>query len=309
FNEVSLASLVHHNPSLSVLRLSEIGRFTGESLKYLYPLKGKLRSLDISRLGTPQGTVLEDDEVIELLKEVGGELDDLCLDGNVNLTERVLVEGIKPHCPHLRKLSLSDLGEIEPWGFETLFSDKVVEKPSSEEAGATTEQAEGNAQAQGDAAVVTETEASEGSASSVPTVSTSTTAPLDSPRWSSPGLTHLNLHRVSHLTSESLVPLLSHSGSSLVHLSLHSLDELSSEFLFSLADRCPNLRVLDLSFVRSVDNFVVDRIWNKCRKIECLFVHGNNRVTAEVPRKKDAQLRGLENAIHSEVPGVVTWES
>jgi len=47
----------------------------------LYPLKGKLRSLNISRIGTPQGTVLEDQEVIDLLKEIGEELDELNLDG------------------------------------------------------------------------------------------------------------------------------------------------------------------------------------------------------------------------------------
>jgi hypothetical protein len=37
--------------------------------------------LDISRLGTPQGEVLEDAEVVELLKEVGEGLEELVLDG------------------------------------------------------------------------------------------------------------------------------------------------------------------------------------------------------------------------------------
>jgi len=88
FNDVSLASLVSTNPNLVTLKLSEIGRFTGDSLKLLYPLKQSetLRSLDISRLGTPQGTVLEDDDVIELLKELGEELDELNLDGSSLIT-------------------------------------------------------------------------------------------------------------------------------------------------------------------------------------------------------------------------------
>ncbi|GAA5876933.1 hypothetical protein JCM16303_006340 [Sporobolomyces ruberrimus] len=306
FNELSLISLVATNPNLVKLKLSEIGRFTGDSLEYLYPLKGKLRSLDISRLGTPQGTVLEDDDVIGLLREIGEELDELNLDGNCNLTDRVLVEGVKKYCPHLRILSLSELGEIEPHGFETLFSDKVVERegtvPPLETNGENGGEGGDQVQAQG---------GGEQQAEALTTEPSTEVAQAEEPftRWSSPGLTHLNLHRLTHLTPQSLLPLLSHSGHSLLHLSLHSLDELDTNFLFLLAEKCPKLEILDVSFVRSVDNFVVGKIWEGCKEIKTLFVHGNNRVTSEVPRKKDAQLRGLENAIHSEIPSGVTWEN
>ncbi|GAA5944250.1 UV-damaged DNA-binding protein RAD7 [Sporobolomyces koalae] len=308
FNEVSLISLVQTNPNLSTLRLSEIGRFSGESLQYLYPLQGKLRSLDLSRLGTPQGTVLENEHVIELLKGIGNELDELVLDGNFNLTDQVLIKGVKPYCPHLSKLSLSDLGEIEPYGFQVLFSDSpVVREPSvppqeqQDEVSAVSTVTSTEGPLNDD----THTDPEEGNEDE------NNAHKVEEPfkRWTSPGLTHLNLHRCTHLTPTALVPLLTHSGSTLEHLSLHSLDELDTTFLFKLAELCPNLRVLDLSFVRSVDNFVVGNIWNHCTKIKTLFVHGNNRVTAEVPRKRDAQLRGLENAIHSEIPSEVIWES
>ncbi|GAA5943767.1 hypothetical protein JCM1841_002014, partial [Sporobolomyces salmonicolor] len=258
FNDASLASLVSNNPSLSYLQLSEIGRFTGESLKLLYPLKG-LTSLDISRLGTPQGTVLEDDEVVELLKEVGGELIELVLDGNYNLTDRVLTNGVKRYCPHLRSLSLHDLSEMNSAGVEELFSSSPVVRPppaDGEEAPESPPAGDGDGE----------------------TPSTFT-------RWPSPGLQHLNLHRLAHLTPSALSALIAHSGPSLRTLKLHSCDELTTEALSLIAYGCPDLEVLDLSFVRAVDNFVVQALLDGCPKLRFLFVHGNNRVTADVPRK------------------------
>ncbi|GAA5960185.1 hypothetical protein JCM21900_000432 [Sporobolomyces salmonicolor] len=281
FNDASLASLVSNNPSLSYLQLSEIGRFTGESLKLLYPLKG-LTSLDISRLGTPQGTVLEDDEVVELLKEVGGELVELVLDGNYNLTDRVLTDGVKRYCPHLRSLSLHDLSEMNSAGVEELFSSSPVVRPPPADDG---EVPEGPPADDGDGA----------------TPSTFT-------RWPSPGLQHLNLHRLAHLTPSALSALIAHSGPSLRTLKLHSCDELTTEALSLIAHGCPDLEVLDLSFVRAVDNFVVQALLDGCPKLRFLFVHGNNRVTADVPRKRGVQIRGLENAVHSDMPAGV-WEA
>lgn len=118
-------------------------------------------------------------------------------------------------------------------------------------------------------------------------------------RWTSPGLTYLNVHRCIDLDRQALSAMLDHSGPSLVHLSLHSLDggtsgdnnededgEIDSKFLTDkVAGQCRNLEVLDLSFVRSVDNFVVASLWRECPNLVTLFVHGNNRVTSDVPRK------------------------
>lgn len=177
---------------------------------------------------------------------------------------------------------MSELGEIEPHGFETLFSDKVVERegtvPPQETNGENGGQGGDQAQTQ---------EGGEQEAEALTTEASIEVTKAEEPftRWSSPGLTHLNLHRLTHLTPQSLVPLLSHSGHSLLHLSLHSLDELDTNFLFLLAEKCPKLEILDVSFVRSVDNFIVGKIWDGCKEIKTLFVHGNNRVTSEVPRK------------------------
>lgn len=103
--------------------------------------------------------------------------------------------------------------------------------------------------------------------------------------WRSPGLTLLNLHRITTLHPSALNSLLAHSGPSLAHLNLHSCDELDGEALARLAREAKNLEVLDLSFVRAVDNFVVQDVLERMDKLRVLFLHGNNRVTSDVPRK------------------------
>ncbi|BGP18423.1 hypothetical protein JCM10213_001670 [Rhodosporidiobolus nylandii] len=255
FNDLSLASLLSTSPGLHTLQLAELGKLTGSSLSLLYPLgtNAQLTSLDIARLGTPQGQVLEDEDVVKLLKEVGSGLRELVLDGNNLVTSATLTDGIAPYCRSLTSLSLSDLSLIDADGFHSLFT------------------------------------------SSSP--------------WSPAGLTLLNAHRLHDaLTPQSLSALLAHSGKSLQHLNLHSCDLLEAELGEEIASKAPGLQVLDVSFVRSVDNFVVKALLDGAKELRTLFVHGNNRVTSDVPRKTGVQIRGLENAVHSEIPAGIRWE-
>ncbi|BGP26547.1 DNA dependent ATPase [Rhodotorula toruloides] len=261
FNDDCLDALVSHSPNLTHLQLAELGRFTSSSLDKLHSLKD-LVSLDIARVGTPQGQTLQDDAVIALLANVGGNLARLVLDGNEKLTDKTLVEGIRLHCPALRELSLSNLTDVETSGVEALFTPPSPDPDSN-----------------------------------------APTTP-----FSAAGLTLLNLHRVSSLSPSALELVLTHSGRTLKHLNLHSCDDLTSDVLIDkLATSCPELEVVDLSFVRSVDNFVVKALLEGCPKLRVLFLHGNNRVTSDVPRKAGVQLCGLENAVHSEIPSGVMW--
>ncbi|GAA6012310.1 hypothetical protein JCM10207_002798 [Rhodosporidiobolus poonsookiae] len=258
FNDLSLAALVAHNPSLASLQLSEMGKLTGDSLALLHPLGDRLTRLDISRLGTPQGTVLEDAEVVALLEKCGRGLSELVLDDNVNLTSTVLISGVLPHCRHLTSLSLSNLSSIDSDGLLALFD--TSSSPSARE-------------------------------------------------WASSGLTLLNCHRLHDALSPSVLDkILEHSGSSLRHLNLHSCDALLPELGAAVAGSAKELEVLDVSFIRAVDNFVVKEVLDGCDKLRVLFVHGNNRVTSDVPRKAGVQIRGLENAVHSEIPSGIMWE-
>lgn len=145
---------------------------------------------------------------------------------NYKLTDRVLVEGVKIHCPHLRSLSLHSLSRIQSAGLQDLFTS-----------------------------------------------------------WVNTGITHLNLHRVSLLENEAIDALITHSGHSLIELDLNSVDELEETVLKRLASECKELRVVDLSFIRSCDDFVLGVMMKEMKELKTVFVHGNNRVTDGFPAR------------------------
>ncbi|KAK4050790.1 UV-damaged DNA-binding protein rad7 [Microbotryomycetes sp. JL201] len=120
FDNEAVQVLVDRNSGLLKLQLSEIGKLNDASLSMLHPLKN-LTSLDISRAGVDQGRVLTDEAVVALLESVGENLIELVLDQNYLLTDRVLVEGVKVHCPKLARLSLYGLVEIQSTGMQSLF--------------------------------------------------------------------------------------------------------------------------------------------------------------------------------------------
>ncbi|KAK4047874.1 UV-damaged DNA-binding protein rad7 [Microbotryomycetes sp. JL221] len=124
FDNEALQILVDRNPGLFNLQLSEIGKLNDSSLAMLHPLKN-LTTLDISRAGVDQGRVLTDDAVVALIENVGENLIELVLDQNYLLTDRVLIEGVKIHCPKLSRLSLYGLIEIQSTGMQSLFQDWV----------------------------------------------------------------------------------------------------------------------------------------------------------------------------------------
>ncbi|GAA5846980.1 hypothetical protein JCM9279_006978 [Rhodotorula babjevae] len=311
FDDAALAALIAHNPSLVTLQLAELGRLTSASLAALHPLAqhGTLTSLDLARLGTPQGHVLDDDDVVALLAHVGAGLVSLTLDGNERLTEKVLIDGVKRHCPSLRKLSLGDCVEMHTEGVEALFgaTPMPAQAPVEDAGGEAAEEAPGAATG----AMATEGEGEDaGEADKAAENGKVAAAIVDNTPWSSPGLHTLNLHRLGSLSPLALRALLAHSGRTLRHLSLHSCDELDAPLLTDALARggaAPDLEVLDLSFVRATDNFVVQALLEGCERLRILFLHGNNRVTADVPRKAGVQLRGLENALHSEIPPDMPW--
>ena len=293
-----------------------------------------LRTLDLSRLGTPQGQVLVDKDLIALLATgLGAGLERLVLDGNALLTERSLTEGVRRYCHRLRELSLSDCDGIKGEGVEAMFTGRWPgeEEEEGQEVGGDegdvamkgAEAEEGGQQngggAAGDATASTSAAAAaavvvdgdkdqannkdgaEASQHGAEPDATATAAaaddddadeeedlPLFEPGrpWRSPGLTLLNLHRLTTVNPPTLSALMAHSAHSLEYLNLHSCDELDSNALMeTLADKAEKVQVVDLSFVRAVDNFVVQRLLERCGGLRVLFLHGNNRVTSDVPRK------------------------
>ena len=121
FDEDNLRTLVQHNPNLYNLQLSEIGKLNESWLPLMYPLKN-LTTLDLSRAGVIHGSVLNDDAVVALIEQVGENLVELVLDDNNLLTDRILVEGVKVHCPRLRRLGLEGMHLVQSKGVEDLFT-------------------------------------------------------------------------------------------------------------------------------------------------------------------------------------------
>lgn len=259
FDDDCIKLLADRNPGLYNLQLSELGRLNDISLSHLHSLKS-LTSLDISRAGVDQGNVLTDDAVVALIEQVGENLIELVLDRsshsphlssllltipqiddrsfvaddtteNYLLTDRVLVEAVKIHCPHLRSLSLHSLSLIQSTGLQALFTD-----------------------------------------------------------WVNTGLTHLNLHRCSLVENEAVEALVAHSGHSLVELDLNSVDELEETALHVVAKGCKSMQVIDLSFVRSCDDFTLGMMMKEMKDLKTVFVHGNNRVSDGYPSRVSLSL-------------------
>lgn len=66
------------------------------------------------------------------------------------------------------------------------------------------------------------------------------------------GMVRLNLHRCTQLDDQALEAVINHSGKSLTKLDLNSVDAITEKGLKCLANHCPNLVELDVSFVREV---------------------------------------------------------
>lgn len=79
-------------------------------------------------------------------------------------------------------------------------------------------------------------------------------AELFAPDWvNQRGMVRINLARCHQLDDQAVEAILRHSGTSLLKLDLNSVDGLTAELgLKLLAESCPNLTELDVSFVREV---------------------------------------------------------
>lgn len=105
FDRSALQALVNNCPDLEELSFSRVGNLTADDLVLLLKLP-KLTSLELSYMKE----ALTDDTIIEILKLVGHQLVSLNLDDCETLSDRVLLEGIRPYCGKLQTLSLG-LGE------------------------------------------------------------------------------------------------------------------------------------------------------------------------------------------------------
>lgn len=93
-------------------------------------------------------------------------------------------------------------------------------------------------------------------------------------------LSYLSLHRVTNLADDVLISVLSHHSKTLTHLDLNGLDKLTSESLNALSG-IRNLKYIDLSWIRNVDNELFDSLRKHCSYLNILKVYGCIRLTDE----------------------------
>ncbi|TPX33728.1 hypothetical protein SmJEL517_g03401 [Synchytrium microbalum] len=92
-------------------------------------------------------------------------------------------------------------------------------------------------------------------------------------------LTDLNLQRCENVGDTALVALINIHGASLVSLSLNGLEELTEYSLRAIGATCHNLRDLDLSWVRQLDDDLFESIIDRCRNLEQVAIFGCNRLS------------------------------
>ncbi|ODQ77614.1 hypothetical protein BABINDRAFT_172697 [Babjeviella inositovora NRRL Y-12698] len=117
-------------------------------------------------------------------------------------------------------------------------------------------------------------------------------------QWdANPGLLSVNLQKCVNLTSAGLVFLLNHSGKTLVELNVNSVYGTEKLFFedYLRSTALPLLTHLDIGFVRSVDDLVVEIIGNTCPKLALLEVYGNNRVTRKTRIREGLKLIGRQS--------------
>ncbi|ODV90753.1 hypothetical protein CANCADRAFT_2482 [Tortispora caseinolytica NRRL Y-17796] len=108
-------------------------------------------------------------------------------------------------------------------------------------------------------------------------------------RWeAAANISDLSLSRTAEAGRLAIREMFLSCAPQLAHLSLNSLYTLTEEDLAPLYITCHRLKSLDLSFVRSVDDSLVQKILKQNPGLEYMEVFGNNHVTENLE-----QLRGL----------------
>lgn len=118
-------AMVQHCTNIRELGLAQIGPLDKHMLQVLQSYGDQLTYLDVSDPGVSAPGVppksLEDEEVINLLNAVGKNLKHLDLSKNVDLSDKVIHEGLEPCCKHLQTLRLIGCEKFETAAVAQMF--------------------------------------------------------------------------------------------------------------------------------------------------------------------------------------------
>ncbi|KAI7902081.1 uncharacterized protein BX663DRAFT_511683 [Cokeromyces recurvatus] len=218
FTKECLEALVTYCPNLKELKLGHLSHLDSDWLTLISQLKN-LKTLELA--WTTHGHTFKTQDVVDMLSEIGSQLEELTIRGGHDLTDDILYEGLLKNCHRLKKLGLEQC--------EKLSAKAMVEF-------------------------------------------------LDN--WETKGLSHLNISRCILFDDEVIKAVIRHSGETLKQLNLHSLELVTATGLESLAGSesestaCKGLTHLNCGFVRSMDDFVLQKLINCCKSLEHVQVWG-----------------------------------
>lgn len=259
FTNDSLISLLENcGKKLSSLKLSRLDGIDSAEVYELIPHYLSTNSLTHLELSYPKTEELITDELlINILAVTGSSLISLNVDGCTNLTNSFINDGLTQFCPKLTHLSMKDLDQVTEEADFSKFNEI------------------------------------------------------------NGGLISLDLTKCVELDEKSVYSLLKQSSSTLVELSVNSLDRLSKNFLWQILTddldeakksfnsddqetpfysglAFPLLTTLNIGFVRSVDDQILNLLSKNCPKLKILEVFGNNRCTHKAKTREDLIIIGRQ---------------
>ncbi|KIJ63432.1 hypothetical protein HYDPIDRAFT_113447 [Hydnomerulius pinastri MD-312] len=240
-------SLAKHCTQLEELQLKEIGQLDDTFVEPLCELP-PLRVLDLSY----PGPGIEELGWLRLLEKHGRTLESFDPSRHEGFTDEVLDKGVRQYARVLSELRLEDLPSLSDEGVSKFFENSAQPYFTVKR-----EEAEGGTDVDG--------------------VGMEVDTPVAGPFTPNPPLHVLSVARNHDLSSATLTTLLAHSAVSLTSLNLNGLALLSTESLGKLKN-ATELRWLDVSWCREVDDFVLKDVIPNMPKIGEIKVWGCSRV-------------------------------
>lgn len=107
------------------------------------------------------------------------------------------------------------------------------------------------------------------------------------------GLNEVYLTKCFSLGDEGIIEMLLHSNQSLVELSINSIKDLTVS-TFQIM-KCPNLTYLDVGFVRSCDDIVLELLGESCPQLKVIDCYGDNRCTSQAKIRPGLKVIGRQS--------------
>ncbi|KAG0092168.1 hypothetical protein BGZ92_010587 [Podila epicladia] len=307
-----LLNIAQFCPKIRSLNLIRCGRILDETINYYTEHLTELCSLNLSG-----PFMVTDTAFIKLFEKIGERFRQFCLEHSYRFTLKA-VTAVCHYCPQLSRLELGkctlmDDEWLTPISNLTGLTSLSLSYPKDAGKGLTTEPMVKLLLAVGSGlesldlegcvaledAVLTEAirpscvRLERLNISGCEEFTTEGVAALFTDWKANRGLSVLNLQKCIMLGDDALNAAIAHSHETLDELNINSLEELTKDALVSLS-RCENLTKLDVSWVRAMDDEVLERFVQSNLKLEQVVVWGDHRITECCPTRKGLRVLGRE---------------